>query len=79
MKVELVYKKNGVKRQLDSIYFNADGSINYVTTVDSETGHDPWDDQPEDFDWTIGFDKADFKKWKIQTSDGEVIYDGQKS
>ena len=69
MKVKVIEKRNGLPRQLDAIFFNEDGSVFFVRTVDPETGHDTQDHSEDEFDWTIDVEEEDIKKWKIVTKE----------
>lgn len=65
MKIKLIEKRTGLPRQLDAIFFGADGSPSFVRTVDPDTGHDPWDSLPDDFQWNLNVEDEDIKNWKI--------------
>lgn len=65
MKIKLIEKRTGLPRRLDAIFFGADGSPNLVRTLDPDTGHDPWDNCPDDFQWNFNVEDEDIKNWKI--------------
>lgn len=40
-------KKTQTKREVQTVFYR-DGEVDFVRTVDPTTGHDPWDQMPEE-------------------------------
>lgn len=39
--------KTQIKRRIEEVFYQ-DGEIDFIRTVDPDTGHDPWDQWPEE-------------------------------
>ena len=53
MKIKAWHKETKQWRQLETLEFDADGNIDFVRTVDPDTGHDPWDGLADEYDFIV--------------------------
>jgi len=71
MIIKVKEKRNELPRQLDTIHFDEDGRIDFVTTRDPDTGHDPADHDFDDLIWDVTIEEEDIDKFKLCVKDEE--------